>query len=301
LTGETLPALVARRISRLPRICYWIQAELVAVATDLAEIVGGAVALNLLFGLPLVTGALITTAISTGLPFLQNSRRQRTFERVIIGMLAIVTVGFLAGLIASPPDASQAVAGLVPRLSGVRALYLRLACWGATVMPHAIYLHSALIRDRHGRADPDCAVPMLRTIRLDVGLAMLVAGAVNVGMLLLAASTLSGLNVNGLQVAHSAIAAELGPMLAGLFALALLASGLASTSVGEYAGSVIMDGLLRRRIPIIWRRLLTAIPALILLGLGLEPTRLLILSQVILSFGIPFALIPLVRIAADVS
>jgi manganese transport protein len=128
---------------------------------------------------------------------------------------------------------------------------------------------------------------------------MLVAGTVNVGMLLLAASTLFGLHVDGLQAAHSAIGAELGPLLAGLFALALLASGLASTSVGGYAGSVIMDGLLRRHIPIIWRRLLTAVPALILLGLGLEPTRLLILSQVILSFGIPFALVPLVRIAAD--
>ena len=299
LTGETLPGLVARRNHRLPRICYWIQAELVAMATDLAEIVGGAVALNLLFGLPLVTGALITTAVSTALLFLQNSRSQRTFERVITGMLAIVTVGFLAGLVASPPDPAQAIAGLVPKLSGTESAVLAVGMLGATVMPHAIYLHSALIRDRHGRADPDCAAPMLRTIRLDVGLAMLVAGTVNVGMLLLAASTLFGLHVDGLQAAHSAIGAELGPLLAGLFALALLASGLASTSVGGYAGSVIMDGLLRRRIPIIWRRLLTAVPALILLGLGLEPTRLLILSQVILSFGIPFALVPLVRIAAD--
>jgi manganese transport protein len=214
-------------------------------------------------------------------------------------MLAIVTIGFLAGLIASPPDAGQALAGLVPRLDGTESAVLAVGMLGATVMPHVIYLHSALIRDRHGQADPDCAEPMLRTIRLDVGLAMLVAGTVNVGMLLLAASTLSGLNVDGLQAAHSAIAANLGPLIAGLFALALLASGLASTSVGGYAGSVIMDGLLHRRIPIIWRRLLTAIPALILLGLGLEPTRLLILSQVILSFGIPFALVPLVRIAAD--
>jgi manganese transport protein len=212
------------------------------VATDLAEIVGGAVALNLLFGLPLVIGALITTAVSTALLFLQNSRSQRTFERVITGMLTIVTIGFFAGLIASPPDLGQAVAGLVPRLSGAESAVLAVGMLGATVMPHAIYLHSALIRDRHGRADPDCAAPMLRTIRLDVGLAMLVAGTVNVGMLLLAASTLFGLNVDGLQAAHSAIQAELGPLLAGLFALALLASGLASTSVGGYAGSVIMDG-----------------------------------------------------------
>jgi manganese transport protein len=200
--------------------------------------------------------------------FLQNSRSQHTFEHVINAMLAIVTIGFLAGLVASPPDPEQAIAGLVPRLDGAESAVLAVGMLGAIVMPHAIYLHSALIRDRHGRADPDCAAPMLRTIRLDVGLAMLVAGTVNVGMLLLAASTLSGLDVDGLQAAHRAIGTELGPLIAGLFALALLASGLASTSVGGYAGSVIMDGLLRRRIPIIWRRVLTAVPALILLGLG---------------------------------
>ena len=176
---------------------------------------------------------------------------------------------------------------------------LAVGMLGATVMPHAIYLHSALIRDRHGRADPDCAAPMLRAIRTDVGLAMAVAGTVNVGMLLLAASTLFGLQVDGLQAAHLAVGDQLGPVIATLFALALLASGLASTSVGGYAGAVIMDGLLHRRIPILWRRVLTAVPALVLLGLELEPTRLLIISQVILSFGIPFALVPLVRIAAD--
>ena len=170
---------------------------------------------------------------------------------------------------------------------------------GATVMPHAIYLHSALVRDRHGRADPDCAAPTLKAIRLDVTLAMIVAGTVNVGMLLVAASTLFGRQISGLEAAHEALGAALGPASASLFALALLASGLASTSVGGYAGAVIMDGLLHRRIPLIWRRLLTAIPALLLLGAGFDPTRLLIWSQVILSFGIPFALIPLVRIAQD--
>ena len=238
--------------------------------------------------------------MSTALLFLQNSRSQRTFERVITGMLAIVTIGFLAGLVASPPDPEQAVAGLVPRLDGAESAVLAVGMLGATVMPHAIYLHSALIRDRHGRADPDCAAADVagRSGSMS-GLAMLVAGSVNVGMLLLAASTLYGLNVDGLQAAHQRHRSELGPLIARLFALALLASGLASTSVGGYAGAVIMDGLLHRRIPILWRRVLTAIPALILLGLGLEPTRLLILSQVILSFGIPFALIPLVRIASD--
>ena len=299
LTGRSLPELVAARNERWPRITYWLQAELVAVATDLAEIVGGAVALNLLFGLPTMVGALITTAVSTALLFLQDRRSQRTFERVITGMLAVVTFGFLAGLLFSPPDPAAAAAGLIPRLDGIQSAVLAVGMLGATVMPHAIYLHSALIRDRHGAADSDCARPVLNAIKLDVILAMLIAGSVNIGMLLLAASTLFGGDIDSLQSAHQGIADHLGGAIATLFALALLASGLASTSVGGYAGAVIMDGLLKRRVPILLRRLLTAIPALILLALGLEPTRVLIISQVVLSFGIPFALIPLVRIASD--
>jgi len=299
LTGESLPALVATRTSARARRAYWVQAELVAVATDLAEIVGGAVALNLLFGLPPVVGAVITTTVSTALLFVQDRRSQQTFERVIAGMLAIVTIGFLAGLLISPPDPGAAAAGLVPRLQGADSALLAVGMLGATVMPHAIYLHSALVRDRHGKADPTCAHSTLKSIRLDVVLAMIVAGSVNLGMLLVAASTLFGQQINGLEAFHAALGAALGPGIAFLFALALLASGLASTSVGGYAGAVIMDGLLHRRIPLVWRRLITAVPALILLGAGLDPTRLLIWSQVVLSFGIPFALVPLVRISAD--
>lgn len=299
LTGESLPALVGSRTRRSVRLTYWVQAELVAVATDIAEIVGGAVALQLLFGLPTVVGAVITAAVSTGLLLVQDRRGQRSFERVITGLLAIVTIGFLSGLVISPPDPAQAAAGLLPRLAGADSALLAVGMLGATVMPHAVYLHSALVRDRHGKADATCARPTLRAIRLDVTLAMVVAGAVNIGMLLLAASTLFGIEVNGLQAAQAAIGGQLGPVIATTFALGLLASGLASTSVGGYAGAVIMEGLLHRRIPLLWRRVLTAIPALILLAAGLDATRLLILSQVILSFGIPFALVPLVRIARD--
>jgi manganese transport protein len=272
---------------------------LVALATDLAEIVGGAVALVLLFDLPLVVGAVITTAVSTAMLAIQNRRSQQAFERVITGLLAIVTLGFLAGLVFSPPDPAAAIRGLVPRLAGTESALLAVGMLGATIMPHAVYLHSALVRDRHGKADPGCAESTLRAIRLDVVSAMLVAGTVNVGMLLLAASTLFGLPVDGLQQAHAAVGSVLGPVVATMFALALLASGLASTSVGGYAGAVIMDGLLHRRIPLLARRLITAVPALILLAAGLDPTRLLIISQVVLSFGIPFALVPLVRIAGD--
>jgi manganese transport protein len=299
LTGESLPTLVAGRTRRTTRLAFWAQAELVALATDLAEIVGGAVALTLLFDLPLVVGAVITTAVSTALLVIQNRRSQRAFERVITGLLAVVTLGFLAGLAFSPPDPAAAVRGLVPRLAGAESALLAVGMLGATIMPHAVYLHSALVRDRHGKADAGCAADTLRAIRLDVVSAMLVAGTVNVGMLLLAASTLFGLPVEGLQQAHAAVAATLGPLVATMFALALLASGLASTSVGGYAGAVIMDGLLHRRIPLLARRLITAVPALVLLAVGLDPTRLLIISQVVLSFGIPFALVPLVRIAGD--
>jgi len=299
LTGESLPALVGARTGKGTRLVYWVQAEAVAMATDIAEIVGGALALQLLFGLPLPLGAVITVAVSMGLLAVQSQRGQKPFERVITGMLAIVTIGFLAGLIVSPPDAEGALRGLQPRLAGVDSALLAVGMLGATVMPHAVYLHSALVRDRHGKADAQRVTGVLGAIRLDVVLAMVLAGSVNISMLLLSASALFGLNLVGLTEVHAAIADNLGGVVGTLFALALLASGLASTSVGGYAGAVIMAGLLRRRIPLMWRRILTAVPALALLIWGLDPTRLLIWSQVILSFGIPFALIPLVRIARD--
>ncbi len=299
LTGRSLPALVGERNSTWARRAYWIQAEVVAVATDLAEIVGGSLALNLLFGLPVVVGAVITTVVSTALLLLQSRRRQKTFERVVTGMLAVVAVGFLAGLFLDPPDPAGALGGLVPRLAGADSALLAVGMLGATVMPHAVYLHSALVGDRHGRARPDDAHAVLRGVRLDVTLAMVFAGAVNIGMLLVAASTLAGLPIANLPDAVAGIGDRLGSSVATLFALGLLASGLASTSVGGYAGAVITEGLLHRRIPLLVRRLMTAGPALVLLALGLDPTRLLIGSQVALSFGIPFALVPLVRIAAD--
>jgi manganese transport protein len=300
VTGRSLPELIADRTGRPVRIGYWLQAELVAMATDLAEIIGGAVALQLLFDLPLIVGALITTAVSTVLLLFQDRFGQRDFERVITGLLAVVTLGFLAGLVIDPPDPAAAVAGLVPHLQGVDSAMLAVGMLGATVMPHVVYLHSALVRDRHGRLDHDRLPTMINTTRMDELLAMVVAGTVNIGMLLLAASALFGLTgVDTLGGAHQALAEQLGPVIAGLFALALLASGLASTSVGGYAGSVIMAGLLRRRIPVLARRLLTAVPALILLGAGLDPTRMLIWSQVILSFGIPFALVPLVLLVQN--
>ncbi|HEY5822452.1 MAG TPA: Nramp family divalent metal transporter [Propionibacteriaceae bacterium] len=297
LTGESLPSLVAERTSRPVRLAYWAQAELVAMATDIAEIVGGAIALQLLFGLDLVLGAVITATVSTFVLMVQSRRSQRTFERVITSLLAIVAVGFVAGLFVDPPDKSQVIAGLLPTLAGPQSALLAVGMLGATVMPHAVYLHSALVRDRHGKADPITAVTKLRSIKFDVIVAMVIAGTVNISMLLVSGSALFGLDIDGIDQVHAAIGVHLGPSIALLFAIGLLASGLASTSVGGYAGAVIMDGLLKRRLPVVWRRLITAIPALVLLGAGFNATNLLILSQVVLSFGIPFVLVPLVLLA----
>lgn len=300
VTGTSLPEALRDRMSRRGRLAYWAQAELVAIATDLAEVVGGAIALHLLFGLDLLTGAIITGAVSMLLLAIQSRRGQRPFERVVTGLLLVIAVGFLAGLFVEPPSASGVLGGLLPGLRGTESLLLVAAMLGATVMPHAVYLHSGLVRDRHGHPEGPRRHRLLRATRMDVGFAMLLAGAVNLGMLLLAATNLYGATgVDSIAGAHAAIAATLGSVVALLFAIGLLASGLASTSVGAYSGAMIMQGLLRKRIPLLLRRLGTLLPALVVVAAGVDPTRALVVSQVVLSFGIPFALVPLVRLTAD--
>jgi manganese transport protein len=301
VTGRTLPEAVADHTRTPTRIAYWLQAELVAMATDLAEVMGGAIALYLLFDLPLLTGGVITGIVSLLLLVVKDRRGQRTFERVITGLLLVIAIGFLTSLFVSPPPLGEAAAGLVPKFAGTESVLLAAAMLGATVMPHAVYLHSGLARDRHGHPD---AGPqrrwLLRVTRLDVGLAMLVAGAVNLSMVLVAATNLQDLdNTDSIEGAHAAVRDTLGPTVALCFAIGLLASGLASSSVGAYAGAMIMQGLLHRSIPLLMRRLITLIPALAILALGLDPSRALVLSQVVLSFGIPFALVPLVRLTSD--
>ncbi|WP_426593537.1 Nramp family divalent metal transporter [Cellulomonas sp. McL0617] len=295
VTGQSLPGLLGQRLRRGPRLAFWAQAELVAAATDIAEVVGGAIALNLLFGVPLPLGGLIVGVVSLLLLLTQNRYGQSRFELVIVGLLAIIAIGFLAGLFVVPPDARGVLSGLVPRFDGPGSVLLAASMLGATVMPHAIYVHSALARDRHGsRAD----IPrVLRATRWDVGFALAIAGVVNIGLLLLAASALRGVpGTDAIPGAYQAIVAALGVGIGVAFAIGLLASGLASTSVGAYAGATIMEGLLHRRVPLIARRAVTLIPALLLLALGADPTWTLVISQVVLSFGIPFAVIPLVRL-----
>jgi manganese transport protein len=301
VSGRTLPEAVADHAKTPTRIAYWLQAELVAMATDLAEVVGGAIALKLLFDLPLLVGGIITGAVSLVLLGIQNRRGQRVFERVISGLLLIIAIGFLTSMFVEPPPAADVVGGLVPRFHGAESVLLATAMLGATVMPHAVYLHSGLTRDRHGHPD---AGPqrswLLRVTRLDVGLAMLVAGTVNLSMVLLAATNLQGRdNTDSIEGAHAAVRDTLGPVVALFFAIGLLASGLASTSVGAYAGAMIMQGLLRRTYPLLLRRLVTLVPALVILAIGVDPSRALVMSQVVLSFGIPFALIPLIRLTSN--
>ncbi|WP_255354815.1 Nramp family divalent metal transporter [Mycobacterium sp. Root135] len=301
VTGRTLPEAVADHSRTRTRVAYWLQAELVAMATDLAEVVGGAIALYLLFDLPLLVGGVITGVVSIFLLAVQNRRGQRVFERIVTGLLLVIAVGFLTSLFVAPPAPSDVIGGLVPKFDGAESILLATAMLGATVMPHAVYLHSALARDRHGQ--PDEGAPrrhLLRATRYDVGLAMLVAGAVNLAMLLVAATNLQGVdNTDSIEGAYAAVQNSLGHTVALFFAIGLLASGLASTSVGAYAGAMIMQGLLRKSYPLLLRRVVTLIPALVVLAIGVDPSRALVLSQVVLSFGIPFALVPLIRLTSS--
>ncbi|MFI2490286.1 Nramp family divalent metal transporter [Promicromonospora kroppenstedtii] len=299
VTGRSLPEVLGERLPRRARLAYWVQAEVVAAATDLAEVIGGAIALNLLFGVPLVLGGVITGVVSLLVLGVQQRRGQRAFEGVVTSMLAVLTVGFCAGLFFSPPDPAAMLAGLVPRLEGADSVLLAASMLGATVMPHAIYLHSSLARD-HLHA-PSTSVPrILRATRVDVVLALILAGSVNIAMLLLAAANLAGREgTDTIEGAHAAIAGTLGPVVGVLFAVGLLASGLASTSVGAYAGAEIMSGLLKVRVSLLTRRVVTLLPAILLLMTGISPTWLLVVSQVVLSFGIPFAMIPLVKLTQD--
>ncbi|SHE79891.1 Nramp family divalent metal transporter [Streptoalloteichus hindustanus] len=301
VTGRSLPEAVRDHLPRPARLAYWGQAELVAMATDLAEVLGGAIALRLLFDLPLLLGGVITGVVSTALLAVQDRRGQQPFERIVTGMLVVIAVGFAAGLLVSPPSGTGALGGLLPRFDGVDSVLLAAGMLGATVMPHAVYLHSALARDRHGRPAPGPARRrVLAATRADVAAAMLLAGAVNLAMLLLAASALPGApDVESLDGVHAALGDALGAVVAALFAVGLLASGFASTAVGCYAGAVVMGGLLRRRVPLLVRRLVTLAPALLVLSLDVDPTWALVLSQVVLSFGIPFALVPLVLLTGS--
>lgn len=293
VTDRSLARQLGTRLGGPARVAYWLQAEAIAVATDMAEVIGGAVALALLFDLPLVVGALCTAGVSLLILRIGDVRGQPALERVIMGFLGLIAVGFAAGLVVDPPGPALA-GGLVPSFAGPDSVLLASGIIGATVMPHVIYLHSGLTAGRY-RA-PGLDVPrMLAATRTDVVAALVVAGLLNLSLLVVAASSLHGLpGTDTLHGVHALLSSEVGTGVALLFAVALLGSGLASTAVGSAAGAEVMDGLLRRRVPLPLRRTLTVIPAIAVLAMGAEPSAALVVSQVVLSMGIPFALIPLV-------
>ena len=297
-TGRDLATLCRERLPRPVTRGLWLQAEAVAIATDLAEIVGGAVALHLLFGVPLPVGGVMTAVVAFVLLAAQ-SRGHRPFERVIAGLLLVIGLGFGYTLIGSGVDVAGAAAGLVPSFAGPDSLVLATGILGATVMPHVIYVHSALTPGRYGDAitagrTADGRRGLLRAQRLDVLLAMGFAGLINAAMLVVAAQLFTGTGMDGsLESVHAGLGDELGRGAGIVFGIALLASGFASSSVGTHAGQVVMAGFLRRHLPVLVRRLVTLAPALLVLLLGADPTTALVWSQVVLCFGIPFALVPL--------
>jgi manganese transport protein len=295
-TDRNLPQTIRERWPRSVSWAMWIQAEIMAMSTDIAEFLGAAIGLNLLFGVPLLPAGLITGVIAFGMLELQ-SRGFRRFELAISGLLGIILLGFLYEALRIGPSASGSLKGLIPGLSGADSLYLAVGIMGATVMPHVIYLHSALTQGRMPVRNDDERRRVLRFERLDVIVALGLAGLINLAMLAVAAKlfhtpALSGLNT--IQQAHTEFSHLVGGGAALAFAVALLASGASSSSVGTFAGQVVMGGFINRRIPVFLRRTLTMLPALVVVAVGVDPTRALVLSQVVLSFGIPLALVPLV-------
>ncbi len=295
VTEHGLAENVRERYPAAVSWAMWVQAEVMAAATDIAEFLGAAIGLNLLFGVPLFPAGLITGVIAFGILGLQR-RGVRRFELAISGLLGLVFAGFVYEALSIGPSASGSLKGLVPHLQGTESVYLAVGIIGATVMPHVVYLHSSMtgrrvpVRNEHERRR------VLRFERIDVIIALGLAGVVNLAMLAVAAKlfhtpTLSGLE--SLTAAHAQLGHLVGGGAALAFAVALLASGASSASVGTYAGQVVMAGFIRVRIPLLVRRVVTMIPALVVIAIGVNPTSALVLSQVVLSFGIPFALIPL--------
>lgn len=297
VTGKSLPQILGERMGSAGSFLFFAQAEVIAIATDLAEVIGGAIALHLLFGLPLLVGGLIIGAVSTLLLLFQGGKTHKIFERLVIGLLLVITLGFIAGLFMDPPNPLKVAEGLIPRFNGGASVLMAASMLGATVMPHAIYLHSTLVNDHYAhRVKKPSIREMLHGSRIDVVWALALAGSVNIALLVLAANSLHGMGgTDTIEGAQHAISQVLGPTVGTVFSIGLLASSLSSTSVGTYAGSEIMKGLLHWNVPMWACRITTLVPALVVLALASNPTEALIIGQVVLSIGIPFAVIPLMR------
>jgi manganese transport protein len=300
-TGKNLAELCRETFSRRTSIGLWLQAEVVAMATDIAEVVGAALGLNLLFGIPLFPAGLIAGAGAFAILALQQ-RGFRRLEAVITALVGVVVASFVFELFHANPDGGEVAKHLfVPGFAGTESILLATGIIGATVMPHVIYLHSALTQRRIVGRNTEERKRILRFEKIDVVIAMSLAGVINLSMMIVAAALfheggLSG--IDSIDGAYEGLKSLVSINAATVFAIALLASGFASSSVGTMAGQVVMQGFIRRRIPIFLRRAITLAPALVVLGLGLDPTDALVASQVVLSFGIPFALVPLLMLTS---
>jgi manganese transport protein len=296
-TGRNLPEVCRERFSHRTSVGLWVQAELIAMATDLAEFLGAALGIHLLLGVGLFPAAVITGIITFAILGLQ-ARGFRPFEAVITAFVFVIGICYLLEIwLAHPPLGTVAKHAVVPQFAGSDSVLLAVGILGATVMPHVIYLHSALTQNRIVPENEEEARKLYRYTRVDVLIAMSIAGLINISMLVVAATVFfgSGLtDVDSIETAHKTLEPLLGGAASVLFALALTASGLSSSTVGTLSGQVVMQGFIRRQIPVWVRRLVTMLPAFVVIAIGLNPSKTLVLSQVVLSFGIPFALIPLV-------
>ena len=301
-TGQNLPEVCRTRFPRRVSISLWIQAEVIAMATDLAEFIGAAIAINLLFGLPLFPSALLTGVAAFGILALQTHGFRR-LEAVITGMIMVIVGAFAVQVFVAHPDPGSVLRGFIPGFDGTESVLLAVGILGATVMPHVIYLHSALTQHRVIAKGDDEKRRIFRFELVDVLIAMGIAGVINMCMLITAAAVfhtrgLTDIGDNLFDVS-AGLDQYLGTGARILFGVALLASGLSSSSVGTLAGQVVMQGFIDRQIPLFMRRAITMVPALVVIAIGVNPSRALVLSQVVLSFGIPFALIPLVMFCAN--
>jgi len=300
-TGRNLAELCRERFSRRTSIGLWLQAELVAMATDIAEVVGAALGLHLLFGIPLFPAGVLAGAGAFAILGLQQQGYRR-LEAGIAALVGVVVASFVFELFDAKPQASEIASHLfVPGFAGTESILLATGIIGATVMPHVVYLHSALTQRRIVGRDEAEKKKILGFEKVDVVIALSLAGVVNLAMMIVAAALFhtSGLTgVDTIDGAFEALQTLVSDRAATVFGIALLASGFASSSVGTMAGQVVMQGFIRRRIPIFVRRAVTLAPALVVLALGIDPTDALVGSQVVLSFGIPFALVPLLIVAS---
>ncbi|MDM5312909.1 Nramp family divalent metal transporter [Peribacillus frigoritolerans] len=300
-TGKNLPELCREKFSKKTSILLWIQAEAVIMATDLAEFIGAALGIYLLFDLPLITSAIIAAIGSFAILEIQR-RGYRTFEALITVMIFVVVIAFGAQVFYAKPDTSAVVLGLfTPKFEGVDSILLSAGMLGATVMPHAIYLHSSLTQRRIVGVNDLERKRIYRFELIDIVIAMLIAGAINAAMVIVSAALFhkNGALVEDLDVAYQQFGAMLGPSVAMFFGIGLLFAGLSSSSVGVMTGDVVMQGFIKRHIPIYLRRVITTVPPLLIILWGVNPSKALVMSQVVLSFGIAFALVPLIMFTSN--